>query len=192
MATPHTTGAAALLLAAHPTWSPDEVKSALVNYADRTVRGTGGLGPIARGGGRINVETSVGATVLLSPASISFGGFTGGKPLSSAVDVTFENLGSAVTCALSLTINDPTASGFFSLSASSLSLAAGGTGTVTATFNGGQAVGTGFFFREPGASWRAAPIPGPWFAAVPRRHRAVEGDPKSPRRVRLGPGRRID
>ena len=51
MATPHTTGAAALLLAAHPTWSPDEVKSALVNYADRTVTGTGGLGPIARGGG---------------------------------------------------------------------------------------------------------------------------------------------
>src|SRR2546427_1992701 len=171
MATPHTTGAAALLLAAHPTWSPDEVKSALVNYADRRLTGTGGPGPIAGGGGRINVEASVGAPVLLSPASISFGGFTGGKPLSSAVDVTFENLGSAVTCALSLTINDPTASGFFSLSASSLSLAAGGTGTVTATFNGGEAVGAGFFFGGAGAPGGAATIPAPRVAAGYRRHR---------------------
>src|SRR5438093_527683 len=180
MATPHTTGAAALLLAAHPTWSPDEVKSALVNYADRTVTGTGGLGPIARGGGRINVQTSAGATVLLSPASISFGGFTGGKPLSSAVDVTFENLGPAVTCALSLTINDPTASGFFSLSASSLSLAAGGTGTVTATFNGGQAVGTGLFFGDAVASCGTATVRAPWFAAVQRGNGALNGNQNSP------------
>src|SRR3989475_5207574 len=148
MATPHTTGAVALLLAAHPTWSPDEVKSALVDYADRTVTGTGGLGPIARGGGRINVQSSVGAAILLSPASISFGGFTGGKPVGAAVDVTFENFGPAVTCALSLTINDPTAAGFFSLSTASLSLSAGGTGTVTATFNRGQSVGTGLFWGE--------------------------------------------
>src|SRR5206468_2223780 len=109
--------------------------------------------------------TSAGATVLLSPASISFGGFTGGKPLSSAIDVTFENLGPAVTCALSLTINDPTASGFFSLSASSLSLAAGGTGTVTATFNGGQAVGTGLFFGDAVASCGTATVRAPRRAA---------------------------
>src|SRR2546427_3418796 len=187
MATPHTTGAAALLLAAHPTWSPDEVKSALVNYADRTVTGTGGLGPIARGGGQINVQTSVGATVLLSPASISFGTFTGGKPLSSAVHVTFENLGPAVTCALSLTINDPTANGFFSLSGSSLSLAAGGTGTVTATFNGGQAVGTGFFFGDAVASCGTATIRAPWFAAGQRGHGALNGDQKSPPPFGLDP-----
>src|SRR3989442_14147482 len=117
------------------------------------------------GGGRINVQTSAGATVLLSPASISFGGFTGGKPLSSAVDVTFENLGPAVTCALSLTINDPTANGFFSLSASSLSLAAGGTGPVTAMFNGGQSVGTCVFFGCTAASCGTATVLAASFAA---------------------------
>ncbi|HLQ42859.1 MAG TPA: S8 family serine peptidase [Thermoplasmata archaeon] len=192
MATPHTTGAVALLLAAHPTWSPDEVKSALVNYADRTVTGTGGLGPIARGGGRINVQSSVGAAILLSPASISFGGFTGGKPVGASVDVTFENLGPAATCAVSLTINDPTAGGFFSLSASSLSLAAGGTGTVTATFNGGQAVGTGFFFGDAIASCGTATIRAPWFAAVQRGNGALNGNQNSPALFGLDPAVYMD
>jgi len=192
MATPHTTGAVALLLAAHPTWSPDEVKSALVDYADRTVTGTSGLGPIARGGGRINVQSSVGAAILLSPASISFGGFTGGKPLGASVDVTFENLGPAVTCALSLTINDPTAAGFFSLSAASLSLGAGGSGTVTATFNGGQSVGTGLFWGDAVATCGSATIRAPWFAAVQRGNGALNGNQNSPAAFGLDPAVYMD
>src|SRR3989441_6628735 len=168
MATPHTAGSVALLLAAHPTWSPDEVKSSLVNYADRTVTGTGGLGPIARGSGRINVQKSVAASILASPASVSFGGFTGGKPLSSAVEVTFENLGSAVTCTLSQTINDATVAGFFTLSASSLSLPAGGSGSVAATFNGGHAIGTGFLRWAGVAPCRAATRRAPLFVGVQR------------------------
>ena len=192
MATPHTTGSVALLIAAHPTWSPDEIKSALVNYADRTVTGTGGLGPIARGGGRINVQKSVAASILLTPASVSFGGFTGGKPLSSAVDVSFENLGSAVTCTLSLTINDLTASAYFSLSAASLSLSAGGTGTVTAAFNGGQAVGTGFFFGDVVATCGGNAIRAPWFVAVQRGNGALNGNQNSPALFGLDPSVYMD
>src|SRR3989475_9262120 len=105
MATPHTTGSVALLIAAHPTWSPDEIKSALVNYADRTVTGTGGLGPIARGGGRINVQKSVAASILLTPASVSFGGFTGGEPVSSAGDVSLLKIAAAAPCAPRPAIN---------------------------------------------------------------------------------------
>ena len=73
MATPHTAGSAALLKALHPSWGPEEIKSALVNNADRTVTGTSGLGPIARGGGRINVERAAGASIFLDPVSVSFG-----------------------------------------------------------------------------------------------------------------------
>ena len=192
MATPHTAGSVALLLAAHPTWSPDEVKSSLVNYADRTVTGTGGLGPIARGGGRINVQKSVAASILASPASVSFGGFTGGKPLSSAVDVTFENLGSAVTCTLSQTINDATVAGFFTLSASSLSLPAGGSGTVTATFNGGQAIGTGFFFGDVVAACGATTLRAPWFVAIQRGNGALNGNQNSPALFGLDPSVYMD
>jgi hypothetical protein len=193
MATPHTTGSVALLIAAHPTWSPDEIKSALVNYADRTVTGTGGLGPIVRGGGRINVQKSVAASILSVPASVSFGGFTGGKPLSSAVDLAFENIGSAgVTCTLSQTINDPTAAGFFTLSASSLSLSAGGSGTVTAAFNGGQAVGTGFFFGDVVAACGSTTLRAPWFVAIQRGNGALNGNQNSPALFGLDPSIYMD
>src|SRR5437867_3851451 len=99
MATPHTTGAAALLLAAHPTWSPDEVKSALVNYADRTVTGT---------------------------------------------------------------------------------------------FNGGEAVGTGFFFGDAVASCGTATIRAPWFAAVQRGNGALNGNQNSPALFGLDPAVYMD
>src|SRR2546427_457224 len=74
MATPHTTGSAALLLAAHPGWSPEQVKSALVNTADRPVKspsnGAALASPLSRGGGRINVRSADQTPATLSPASV--------------------------------------------------------------------------------------------------------------------------
>lgn len=193
MATPHTAGSAALLLAAHPDWSPAEVKSALVNNADRTVTGTGGLGPVARGGGRINVMRANAAQILLDPASVSFGGFTGGKPLSSSVDVIFENMGAATSCSLSLVnINNPSAAGFFSLSASILGLSAGGAGTVTAMFNGGQSIGTGFFFGDVQAVCGSTTLLAPWFVAVQRSNGALNGNGNSPAAYGLDPSVYMD
>lgn len=67
MATPHVSGAAALLLDVHPTWSPSVIKMALANYAKNL-----GSNVLEQGSGRIDVSKSATAP-LISNFSISFG-----------------------------------------------------------------------------------------------------------------------
>jgi subtilisin family serine protease len=77
MATPHFAGSAAVLLQLHPTWSPDEVKSALANTSDRVIQdaktGTFDVGPTAQGAGRENLTNAANATISFEPDSASFG-----------------------------------------------------------------------------------------------------------------------
>jgi minor extracellular serine protease Vpr len=79
MATPHVAGSAALLLQLHPGWSPEQVKSALVNSAHRPVRsfasGAALSNPMSRGGGRIDLAAAsqVSATLETSPTSGTVG-----------------------------------------------------------------------------------------------------------------------
>lgn len=63
MATPHTAAAAALILQAHPEYSPYEVKVALMNTADEVNAGFASVNEI--GAGRINVYEAVHADVAL-------------------------------------------------------------------------------------------------------------------------------
>lgn len=59
MASPHVAGAAALILSAHPTWSPAQVESALLTTASPTVRKEDGVSPAApwdMGSGRVQVN----------------------------------------------------------------------------------------------------------------------------------------
>jgi minor extracellular serine protease Vpr len=76
MATPHFAGSAAVLLQLHPGWSPDQVKSALVNTSDRVIQdaktGTMDVGPMAQGAGRENLANAANATVFFEPDSASF------------------------------------------------------------------------------------------------------------------------
>ncbi len=67
MATPHVSGAAALLLQAHPEWSPIEVRSALMSTSLDI-----GLTPKEQGAGRINALAAMNAKVTVAPQSISF------------------------------------------------------------------------------------------------------------------------
>ncbi len=143
MATPHVTGSVALLLAEHPDWSPAEVKSAIVNTADRPVWSsalkTTGVSALARGGGRINVPAADASPVALDPASLSFGITMGNAPVTGMVDVTLTSLGGATSCSLSFT--NPA----ISVSPSSVSLDAGASTMVMVMLNAGQGVVPGFY-----------------------------------------------
>ncbi len=69
MATPHTAGAAALIIAAHPTWTPSMVKSALMMTAKETgltkADGMATSDAFDRGAGRIQVDKATHAGLVL-------------------------------------------------------------------------------------------------------------------------------
>jgi len=69
MATPHVAGAAALIIQAHPDWSPMMVKSALMGQAKMLE----GEHLWRQGAGRIDVCEAVNATLLIVEPSLSFG-----------------------------------------------------------------------------------------------------------------------
>ncbi len=76
MATPHVTGAAALLVQRHRGWSPAEVKSALMSTAGPAWGNTArsAEAPVTlEGGGLINVAAADNPGVFTDPQSLSFG-----------------------------------------------------------------------------------------------------------------------
>jgi minor extracellular serine protease Vpr len=77
MASPHVAGAAALLLQAHPTYSVDDVKAALMNTAEKLIDpATGKAYPHNfQGAGGIRVVEAINADTLVTPGSQSFGTF---------------------------------------------------------------------------------------------------------------------
>jgi len=97
MSTPHIAGSAAVLKELHPTWSPAQIKSALVNHSDLVIKdsitGSHDVGPTAQGAGRENLGVAADGTTWMEPASASFGKVTAGRPVS-----------------LNITLSNPTAS----------------------------------------------------------------------------------
>ncbi|MDE5416257.1 S8 family serine peptidase [Alkalihalobacterium chitinilyticum] len=77
MSAPHVAGAAALILEAHPEWSVEFVKAALMNTAEDLYDANGKLYPHnSQGAGSIRVLDAINAEVLATPGSHSFGIFT--------------------------------------------------------------------------------------------------------------------
>lgn len=114
MSTPHIAGSAAVLKGVHPTWSPAQIKSALVNHADLVIKdaitGTHDVGPTAQGAGRENLSVAADATTWMEPVSASFGKVTVGHPTS--LNITLTNpTGSAETFAVSVTKFTPSTFG---------------------------------------------------------------------------------
>lgn len=95
MSAPHVAGAAAVLLQLNPSWSPEQVKSALVNTAKRPVGSSGANTPLAnpqfRGGGRVDLAAAIAASATIeakeAQASISYGRIPASS-FSRTVDVT--------------------------------------------------------------------------------------------------------
>ena len=140
MATPHTAGSAALLLQLHPSWSPAQIKSALVNTAHRPVTsptppGAELLNPMDRGSGRIDLASASATPLTFDPVSVSFGLFTGIPPVGFPQSVSVQNVsGSKQSCTAS------TGSSLVSASPSTLNVGANGRATLTLRLNAGGAV----------------------------------------------------
>lgn len=77
MASPHVAGAAALVLQAHPDWSVDDVKAALMNTAENLIDPAAGKAypHNTQGAGSIRVVDAINTKTLAVPGSHSFGTF---------------------------------------------------------------------------------------------------------------------
>ena len=89
MSAPHVSGAAALLLQQHPSWTPGEVKSALMTSAQPAWGDTARIkeaSVLLEGGGLIDVAAANDPKLFAEPSSLSFGylntdGHSARKPL---------------------------------------------------------------------------------------------------------------
>ena len=77
MAAPHVAGAAALVKQLHPSWTAEQVKSALVSSARNTVFTAADqlstTGVLSAGAGRLDLARAATVSATFSPASLSFG-----------------------------------------------------------------------------------------------------------------------
>ncbi|MEI8412655.1 MULTISPECIES: S8 family serine peptidase [unclassified Kribbella] len=138
MATPHTVGAAALLAQEHPNWKAGELKGALMASAKPAADQTA----FQQGAGRIDVAKGIKQSVITEPGSVSFG--TAIWPHDDDTPVTktltYRNLGDQpVTLNLTATLagpdGAPAPADAIKLSATTVTVPAGGTASVQATSN---------------------------------------------------------
>lgn len=142
-ATPLVSGAAALVLQAHPNYTPVQVKSALVNTAAQTVTEDDSGNPVSVlqiGNGLLDAAAAIGQTVTVNPSTASFGALNGvSLPVSQTLE--FTNAGSSsVTLNLSVSAVTSASGTSVSVSPTSLSIPAGGSGSVTAKVSGSSPV----------------------------------------------------
>jgi uncharacterized protein (TIGR03437 family) len=142
---PMVAGAAALVKQKHPTWTPAQIKSALVNTASQDVLtdDSGNLIDVEWiGAGKLDAGAAVNTSVAVSPSTVSFGLLTSGAtPAPQQLALT--NLGSAsVTLSISVAAGSASSTGNLktgpvpTVDKTSVTLAAGASTTVTVSLPG--------------------------------------------------------
>jgi hypothetical protein len=136
MATPHVAGAAALLAEAHPDWSGEQLKRALMASA----RPGADRGAFQQGAGRVDVAAAMRESVTSEPASLSFGlaTFPHGDDAPVGKTLTYHNSGdNDLVLDLTASTTDrsgrPVNDGTFTVSPKQVTVPAGGTATATVT-----------------------------------------------------------
>jgi uncharacterized protein (TIGR03437 family) len=129
-------GAAALVKQAHPGYTPAQVKSALVNTASTNIVDDAGPARVrSAGAGKLNAQAAVGATVTVSPATLSFGAIGATLP---AATISVTNSGTApVTLNLAVAQRDPDSKASLSIP-STLTVNPGIAGSFTARLTGSR------------------------------------------------------
>jgi minor extracellular serine protease Vpr len=137
MATPHLAGSAAVVHWLYPNWTAAQVRSAIVNTADRNVLKKSTSTTLEDnvniiGAGRENLLAAVNAVVTLDPVSVSYGAVPSGSGQTLNRTVTLKNV-SAAAANLSLTVGPGDSSVFYFVSPASVSLNAGQSAAITVT-----------------------------------------------------------
>jgi subtilisin family serine protease len=138
MATPHVAGSAAILAQEHPNWKAAELKGALMGAARPAADQTA----FEQGAGRVDVAKGIKQTVIAEPGNVSFGTAVWPHDDDAPVTktVTYRNLGDQpVTLNLAASLNGPDGAAApadaLQLSATTVTVPAGGTAMVQATSN---------------------------------------------------------
>ena len=174
MATPHVAGAAALLKQLHPTWSPAQVKSALVQSAARPVKSSSTGNPLPnpmdRGSGRINLAAAsmVTATITVGvDTSLDYGQLSAQGDSAQLLVKAQSVSGSSVTYSVSVvpgfsSTNQPSVTP----ATRTVTLAVGGSGSfeVTVATNGKTAAGD--YFGDIVLSGGTIPLNIPYWVEV--------------------------
>jgi minor extracellular serine protease Vpr len=174
MATPHVAGSAALLIQLHPDWSPEQIKSALVNSAHRPVKsfstGAGLNNPMVRGAGRIDLAAASQVTATLEAGSgsgqpsFSFGELPS-SGISRSFDLTVTSV-STSTVTYTISVVPAIAGPTISSSATSLTVTAGGTGTVTISLTLSANLANGDYYGDIHLIGGTTPLNLPYWVRV--------------------------
>ncbi|HET6943813.1 MAG TPA: S8 family serine peptidase, partial [Gaiellaceae bacterium] len=161
MASPHVAGAAAVLRERHPSWTVQQIKSALESTGDpvHLAGSTGEVPAIREGGGRIDLVRADNPLLFTDPTSLSFGLVKRGAHASQSIALTDAGGGPAPWTASIAAQSTPRGA---ALSLSSATVAAGSTLDVSLTVDAAAAEGdaTGFIELTRGADVRRIPY---WF-----------------------------
>jgi subtilisin family serine protease len=161
MASPHVAGAAAVLRERHPSWTVQQIKSALESTGDpvHPAGSTGEVPAIREGGGRIDLVRADNPLLFTDPTSLSFGLVKRGAHASRSIALTDAGGGPGPWTA---SIAAQSTSRGAALSLSAATVAAGSTLDVSLTVDAAAAEGdaTGFIELTRGADVRRIPY---WF-----------------------------
>jgi uncharacterized protein (TIGR03437 family) len=136
-AVPMVAGAVAMVKQMHPTWTPAQLKSAVVNTATQDVTDTDGT--VARvdavGVGKLSAGDALNVAATLDPATIEFGALTA-TTVSSSITVNVTNVSNATATFTFAVQPRDTSSLTVAVSPASLMLTAGQQNSVSVTLKG--------------------------------------------------------